>query len=196
MPASKIICDNKSLCVGPFHPYALHPTRLQRSATFAALYLLQHLEVRSPASKGSSGHQLFILAFMLASKIICNDTYSNKSWCIVGQGMFALQEINQMVREICSYLEWQLNVDPSTSKVAFATTSLQVPAIPFPHSPLASLLKDAPIIPSPPIASNTSRCARAWTHQGCFIATHQYQHLQNRRLSLPQPICVRDVGCW
>jgi hypothetical protein len=25
---------------------------------------------------------------MLASKIICDDTYSNKLWCIVGQGMF------------------------------------------------------------------------------------------------------------
>ena len=47
---------------------------------------------------------------MLASKIICDDTYSNKSWCIVGQGMFALREINQMEREMCSYLEWQLNV--------------------------------------------------------------------------------------
>ena len=48
---------------------------------------------------------------MLASKIICDDTYSNKSWCIVAQGMFALREINQMEREMCSYLEWQLNVD-------------------------------------------------------------------------------------
>ena len=47
---------------------------------------------------------------MIASKIICNDTYSNKSWCIVGQGMFTLREINQM----CTYLDWQLNVDPST----------------------------------------------------------------------------------
>jgi hypothetical protein len=28
--------------------------------------------------------------------------------------MFALREINQMEREMCSYLEWQLNVDPST----------------------------------------------------------------------------------
>jgi hypothetical protein len=27
---------------------------------------------------------------MLALKIICDDTYSNKSWCIVSQGMFAL----------------------------------------------------------------------------------------------------------
>jgi hypothetical protein len=31
----------------------------------------------------------------------------------MGQGMFALQEINQMEQEMCSYLEWQLNVDPS-----------------------------------------------------------------------------------
>jgi len=34
------------------------------------------------------------------------------SWWIVGQGMFALQEINQMEWAMCSYLEWQLNVDP------------------------------------------------------------------------------------
>ena len=27
--------------------------------------------------------------------------------------MFALREINQMEREMCSYLEWQLNVDPT-----------------------------------------------------------------------------------
>jgi len=49
---------------------------------------------------------------MIASKVICDDTYSNKSWCIVGQGMFALREINQMEREMCSYLEWILNVKP------------------------------------------------------------------------------------
>ncbi len=42
---------------------------------------------------------------MLASKIICDDTYSNK-WCIIGQGMFALQEINQMEQEMHSYLEF------------------------------------------------------------------------------------------
>jgi hypothetical protein len=97
-----------------FIAYALHRTRLHASVTFAALYLLQRLKARFPAAKGSSGHRLFISAFMLASKIICDDTYSNKSWCIVGQGMFALREINQMEREMCSYLEWQLNVDPTT----------------------------------------------------------------------------------
>ncbi|TFY74863.1 hypothetical protein EWM64_g9149, partial [Hericium alpestre] len=97
-----------------FIAYALHRTRLHSSVTFAALYLLQRLKARFPAAKGSSGHRLFISAFMIASKIICDDTYSNKSWCIVGQGMFALREINQMEREMCSYLEWQLNVEPTT----------------------------------------------------------------------------------
>jgi len=41
---------------------------------------------------------------MITSKVICNDTYSNKSWCIVSQGMFVLQEINQMECKMCSYL--------------------------------------------------------------------------------------------
>ncbi|GJE91416.1 hypothetical protein PsYK624_075660 [Phanerochaete sordida] len=97
-----------------FIAYALHRTRLHESVTFAALYLLQRLKARFPAARGSSGHRLFISAFMLSSKVICDDTYSNKSWSIVGQGMFALREINQMEREMCSYLEWQLNVEPTT----------------------------------------------------------------------------------
>ncbi|KAJ3505879.1 hypothetical protein NMY22_g17427 [Coprinellus aureogranulatus] len=60
---------------------------------------------------GSSGHRLFISAFMIASKVICDDTYSNKSWGIVAQGMFSLREINQMEREMCNYLDWELTVD-------------------------------------------------------------------------------------
>ncbi|KZT23498.1 hypothetical protein NEOLEDRAFT_1069288 [Neolentinus lepideus HHB14362 ss-1] len=99
-----------------FIAYALHRTRLHPTVTFAALYLLQRLKSRFPAARGSSGHRLFISAFMIASKVICDDTYSNKSWCIVGQGMFALREINQMEREMCSYLEWELNVEPSLLK--------------------------------------------------------------------------------
>jgi len=53
---------------------------------------------------------------MIASKVVCDDTYSNKSWAIVGQHMFSLKEINQMEREMCGYLEWLLNIDPSELK--------------------------------------------------------------------------------
>ena len=110
-------CPNRSPSSPPpslahFIAYALHRTRLHSHVTFAALYLLQRLKMRFPAARGSSGHRLFISAFMIASKVICDDTYSNKSWCIVGQGMFSLREINQMEREMCSYLEWQLNIEP------------------------------------------------------------------------------------
>jgi hypothetical protein len=60
-----------------FIPYALHRTKLHSSVTFAALILLQRLKARFPTARGSSGHRLFISAFMIASKVICDDTYSN-----------------------------------------------------------------------------------------------------------------------
>ena len=48
---------------------------------------------------------------MITSKVICNDTYSNKSWSIVSQGMFQLWEINQMECEVRRYLNSKLNVE-------------------------------------------------------------------------------------
>lgn len=99
-----------------FVAYALYRTKLPSSVTFASLVLLQRLKARFPTARGSSGHRLFLSAFMIASKIICDDTYSNKSWSVVGQGIFQLREINQMEREMCTYLDWELNVDPKTLK--------------------------------------------------------------------------------
>ncbi|KAI0696661.1 hypothetical protein C8T65DRAFT_832721 [Cerioporus squamosus] len=91
--------------------------KLHDSVTFGALYLLHRLKARFPAARGSSGHRLFLAAYMIASKVISDDTYSNKNgWAVVGQGMFALREINQMEREMCAYLEWQLNFEPGALK--------------------------------------------------------------------------------
>ncbi|KAM6502521.1 hypothetical protein JOM56_002498 [Amanita muscaria] len=97
-----------------FIAYALHRTKLHPSVVFAGLILLQRLKARFPSAKGSSGHRLFISAYMIASKVLCDDTYSNKSWTIVAQGLFNLREINQMEREMCSYLDWELTVDNDT----------------------------------------------------------------------------------
>ncbi|KAG1845307.1 hypothetical protein DFJ58DRAFT_664362, partial [Suillus subalutaceus] len=44
-------------------------------------------------------HQIRKAAALLTSKVICDDTYSNKSWSIVAQGMFQLREINQVRRQ-------------------------------------------------------------------------------------------------
>ena len=74
--------------------YALHRTKwLPSVITFAALVFCQHLKARFPTARESLGHHLFISVF-LASKVICNDTYSNKSWSIIMWGMVQLREIN------------------------------------------------------------------------------------------------------
>lgn len=132
-----------------FIAYALHRTRLPPVVTFAALLLLQRLKTRFPAARGSSGHRLFISAFMIASKVICDDTYSNQSWCIVGQKMFALKEINQMEREMCGYLEWNLNV--AGDEVAEFEARVRAE-----HGPRAA----ARITPSPSPASSVSAAMR------------------------------------
>jgi hypothetical protein len=128
-----------------FIAYALHRTKLHSSVTYAALVLLQRLKARFPTARGSSGHRLFISAFMIASKVICDDTYSNKSWSIVAQGMFSLREINQMEREMCSYLEWELTVDdPILSNFeAKVTRDFTSPHGPYPSYPLSMVSKRA-----------------------------------------------------
>jgi hypothetical protein len=40
-----------------------------------------------------------------------DDSFTNKSWEVVAEGRFTLLEINQMEREMCGYLGWQLSVD-------------------------------------------------------------------------------------
>ena len=48
----------------------IHRTKLHSSVTFAPLVLLQRLKARFPTARGSSGHRLFISAFMIAPKVI------------------------------------------------------------------------------------------------------------------------------
>ncbi|KAJ7793036.1 hypothetical protein B0H14DRAFT_2393895, partial [Mycena olivaceomarginata] len=116
----------------------LHHTKLHRSVTYVTLVLLQRLKARFPTARGSSCHYLFISAFMIVSKVICDDTYSNKLWSIVVQGMFTLREINQMEREMCNYLDWELTVD----NPIFGQQRQVTPTKPYPAPP-------PPMIPPP-----------------------------------------------
>lgn len=86
--------------------YALYRTRLPACVTHQALLLLTRLKSRYPSARGTatSPHRLFLASLMLSSKISMDDTYSNKSWQIVGQGLFDLKEVNQMERELFAFL--------------------------------------------------------------------------------------------
>ncbi|KAF5393360.1 hypothetical protein D9757_000520 [Collybiopsis confluens] len=159
-----------------FIAYAFHRTKLHESVTFAALVLLQRLKARFPTARGSSGHRLFISAFMIASKVICDDTYSNKSWSIVAQGMFTLREINQMEREMCNYLDWELTVDnpilsnfqimlvsKRAARAAASTSNTPLPEpipttspIPFGHPSSSTPSKPSEHPPIPRKSSSTS----------------------------------------
>lgn len=48
-----------------FIAYTLHRTRLPEPVNVASLLLLSRLKARFPAARGSSGHRLFISAFMM-----------------------------------------------------------------------------------------------------------------------------------
>ncbi|KJA13190.1 hypothetical protein HYPSUDRAFT_108914, partial [Hypholoma sublateritium FD-334 SS-4] len=93
-----------------FIAYALYRAELHPAVMFSALVLLQRLKSRFPLARGLSGHQLFISAFRLSSKVMCDYTYSAESWCIVAQGIFTAHQLNQMEREICKYLDWEITV--------------------------------------------------------------------------------------
>ncbi|KAH9458154.1 hypothetical protein MJO29_005276 [Puccinia striiformis f. sp. tritici] len=89
-----------------FIAYALYRTRLNDAIVHSALLLLTRLKQRYPSARGtpSSPHRLFLSALMLASKMSMDDTYSNKSWVIVGQSMFSISEVNRMERELFGFL--------------------------------------------------------------------------------------------
>ncbi|WFD34945.1 ABC-type xenobiotic transporter [Malassezia cuniculi] len=95
-----------------FIAYALYRTRLPVVVSYHALILLKRLKNRYPAARGSSGHRLFIAAYMLASKMVCDDSYNNKSWTIVCHGLLTLREVNQMERELLGYLALHINATP------------------------------------------------------------------------------------
>ncbi len=63
------------------HDHAQHFS-LRPSITADALVLLQHFNAFLPAAQGLTGSLPLDLALAIASEVICDDTYSNKSWAI------------------------------------------------------------------------------------------------------------------
>ncbi|KIJ32876.1 hypothetical protein M422DRAFT_183916, partial [Sphaerobolus stellatus SS14] len=110
MPASS--SQKRFPTIAHFIAYALYRTKLHTSVVFTELYLLSRLKYKFPYSKASSGHRLLIPTFMIAHKLLDDNSYENNSWAVVTHGIFSLQELNQMEREICRFLQWQLCIDP------------------------------------------------------------------------------------
>lgn len=92
------------LCLAPHSP---RPVRhLLRSlpplASNGSIPCYPRLLGSSSLYLSSSGHRLFISAFMIPSKVLRDDANSNKSWWVVGLGMFSLREIDHTEGKACS----------------------------------------------------------------------------------------------
>ena len=160
-----------------FIAYALYRTKLPMAVMYSALLLLKRLKTRFPVARGSSGHRLFISAYMLACKTLCDDSYNNKSWVIVGQNLFSLREINQMERELFGYLDLHLRILPD-EMVQFAAELERYGA---PAVTLEDLKRTrfpvpstGPSAPRTPPRTGSHSHARRKTHRRCMSLKPDY----------------------
>ncbi|KAI0696664.1 hypothetical protein C8T65DRAFT_516807, partial [Cerioporus squamosus] len=89
-------------------------TQYRSNTTFAALYLIGLLKGRLldrlDSDSRVSCHRLFLAAFMVVSKSIHDDTYSNKSFAELAKEVATVNDINTMEREILRYVDWKVNI--------------------------------------------------------------------------------------
>ena len=107
-----------------FIAYALHRTKLHPSVVFVSLVLLQRLKARFPTAQGSPGHRLFVLAFMLAHKVICDNAYWRRQWCWRQPPTITQQKLKW----------WQLSPAGYVNEQEVATTMTLRYDFPYVHS--------------------------------------------------------------
>ncbi|KAJ3520667.1 hypothetical protein NMY22_g12651 [Coprinellus aureogranulatus] len=93
-----------------FIAYVIYRTKLHESIAIVALLLLQRLKDRFPRSRSAEGHRLFLTAYVIASKVMHDETYSNKSWGNAVHNMYSARDIGRMEREFCTRVQWDLTV--------------------------------------------------------------------------------------
>ncbi|EPZ35639.1 hypothetical protein ROZALSC1DRAFT_27074 [Rozella allomycis CSF55] len=88
-------------------------TRLSTITLVLALFYLDRLKGMHPACRGThgSGHRLLLSSLMVSSKYLFDDTYDNKTWCLVSK-CFSLSEVNQMENEFLYFLQYKLSFKP------------------------------------------------------------------------------------
>lgn len=159
-----------------FVAYALYRTRLPMMVVYFAMLLLKRLKTQYPVARGSSGHRLFISSFMLASKMLCDDAYNNKSWVIVSQNLFSLHEVNQMERELFMYLDLDLRASAEDiMSFAIELETYGAPSVSLDDLKRTRLSppQSAPAS-APPSAASRSPAVRRKTHRRCSSLRPDY----------------------
>ena len=87
-------------------------TQISPSILITALILINRLKSLHPNCKcsSSSRHRLLMAAILLAAKTTNDDTYNNKSWASASNGLFDLEQINQMEKEFLWFIDYRIFV--------------------------------------------------------------------------------------
>ncbi|KAJ7178767.1 hypothetical protein C8R43DRAFT_1189309 [Mycena crocata] len=106
-----------------FIAYVVHYGELDEITVYASLVLLQRLEDRLPEFHRSSGRRLFLCAYMLASKLLWDGAYTTRSWRLLGQRLYTVEEINRTERLMCIRLEWVLSFNRADIETCTASVT-------------------------------------------------------------------------
>jgi hypothetical protein len=91
-----------------FIAHVLFTTSATPAVAFAALAYLARLKKAYPKASSQSGNRLFFAAFLIAHKFISDVEHGNRQYTEAAvQGLIPLREVNQLVREMCQYLDWK-----------------------------------------------------------------------------------------
>ena len=98
--------------VGLYHflRHVLRKTRTQPVVMVSTLLLLLRFRQRRTHGFGLSRRKLLITALMIASKTLCDTTYSNRAWVTAMNHLFTLHEINGMERQFFREMGWRLTI--------------------------------------------------------------------------------------
>jgi hypothetical protein len=147
-----------------FIAFILCKTGMDESVHYATLYLLRRMKSLYPASMGTCGQRLYLAAYMISAKFLCDDVYTNRIWTKFTQGMFELRVVNQMEREMCAYLDYNFNIAPEVFR-DFPDFVKRTYSGPGPYPPLTGKIASAhePLLSSHVSAAftTTSTPARA-----------------------------------
>jgi len=98
--------------------YFLYRTALPNTTAFYAIHLLRRVSVSFSADESSGipephllHHRLLLAAFILATKCLMDDCYSNKSFAIASRNLFSVSEIDRMELGMLGALGWRLRDD-------------------------------------------------------------------------------------
>ncbi|KAJ3526764.1 hypothetical protein NMY22_g10041 [Coprinellus aureogranulatus] len=97
------------------------------AVTSVSFVLLLPLKDRFTTARGS-GNRLFTPAFMIAFKVICGDTYSNKYWALSSGCSLSSQAVEHFARDRASYPNNSLGF--ASNAAAHATASIALVLFP------------------------------------------------------------------